>query len=372
MVIVAESPTIPRAHKPGADTRFREDAGGGDSSVPVQPLFFIPEDPGCAVFGVSQAMHRVIGLVQRAASRRCGVLLHGEPGTGRFTIARAIHASSAPQTPFVSVDCAGLTPDDLEQQLFGLVARPRPQGDPERRAVDRITRSGCVYQAHGGTLFLRNIVEMPARVQSRLSRLLRDKEVGIADERISASVDIRPIASIGRSPDALRSEGRLLADFLDRLSAVRIHVPPLRQRREDVPLLVNHFLKEIGRQTGTPSRSVRRPALALLTALPWPGNVGELRGLLERLVLAGPEPIIRVEDVLANVHLDPCLTLSGSPATLRDARTQFERDYIAAVLKQFHGRIDEAARVLGMQRPNLYRKVRQLDLAQALLRPVQP
>jgi two-component system nitrogen regulation response regulator NtrX len=342
-----------------------------DSSLPIQPLFFVPDDPGCAVFGASQAMHRVMGLIHRAASRRCGVLLHGEPGTGRARLARAIHSTSAPHTPFESVDCAGVSPDDLELTLFGVIARPRPHGDPERRAVDRITRSGAVYKAHGGTLFLRDIAEMPARVQARLSRLLRDKEVGIADERTSASVDIRPIASIGPTPDALIAEGRLLIDFLDRLSAMRIHVPPLRQRREDVPLLVTHFLKEIARQTGTPPREVRRPALALLTALPWPGNVRELRGLLERLVLAGPEPIIRVEDVLVHIDLGRCLTLSGAPATLRNARAQFERDYIGAVLQQFHWRMDEAARVLGMQRTNLYRKARQLDLVQPPLRSAQ-
>src|SRR5262249_55816381 len=152
------------------------------------------------------------------------------------------------------VDCANPSPDDLERRLFGVVSQPRGPEDIERRAVDRITKAGCVYQAHGGTLFLRNVAEMPARVQARLSRLLRDKEVGVADDRIYATIDLRPIASTEPSPDALRTEGRLLGDFLDRLSAVGIHVPPLRERREDVPVLVNHFLKEIGRSKGTPPR----------------------------------------------------------------------------------------------------------------------
>ncbi len=229
-------------------------------------------------------------------------------------------------------------------------------------ADDRIARSGCAYRAHGGTLFLENIAEMPARVQSRLSRLLRDKEARIADEKIVARVDFRPIASVGPSPETLLKDGRLRIDLLDQLSAVRIHVPSLRQRREDVPLLVNHFLKEIGRKTGTPPRVATQPAVTLLTALPWPGNVSELRDLLERLVLSGSEPSIRLEDVLAHVHLEHSLTLSGSPTTLRDARAQFERHYIAAILQQFHGRMDEAARALGLQRTNLYRKVRRLNL----------
>jgi two-component system nitrogen regulation response regulator NtrX len=344
------------------DMRVRSEAESGESFLATPPLLFVPEDPGCAMYGVSQAMQRVVGQVHKAAARRSGVLVSGESGTGRGLIARAIHASSTPHAPLVRLDCAGIPTDDLETQLFGVVGAPRSESDGDRGAADRLTRSGLVYQAHGGTLFLENIGEMPSRVQARLCRLLRDKEAEIVDERSYARVDFRPIASVGPSPESLLKDGRLRTDLHEQLAAARIHVPSLRQRREDVPLLVNHFLKQIGRTTGTLPRAVTRAALALLTALPWPGNVRELRGLVERLVLAGSEPDIRLEDVLAHVHLEHSLTLSGSPTTLREARAQFERDYIAAVLQQFHGRMDQAARALGLQRPNLYRKVRRLNL----------
>jgi two-component system nitrogen regulation response regulator NtrX len=157
-------------------------------------------------------------------------------------------------------------------------------------------------------------------------------------------------------------EGRLRRDLYERLSLIRIELPPLRQRREDVPYLANHFLKEICRTGSTPVKTLTRSAVTLLAALPWRGNAPELRALLERLVLLTPHGSIRLEDVLAQVRLDGSEISSGGGTSLREARLRFERDYIAGVVRQHHGRMGEAAAALGIQRTNLYRKLRQLSV----------
>ena len=151
-------------------------------------------------------------------------------------------------------------------------------------------------------------------------------------------------------------------DLYERLSLIRVDVPALRQRREDVPVLATHFLKELCKASGKPVKTLTRPALTLLAALPWRGNALELRTLLERLILLVPGGLIRLEDVLAHTQLEGNVSPTGLDATLRQARAKFERDYIAAVLQHHRGRIADAAKVLGIQRTNLYRKMRRLNL----------
>ena len=205
-------------------------------------------------------------------------------------------------------------------------------------------------------------MDLPARAQARLVRVLRDREVFAGDDHESISIDVRPIASVDGSVEAALEEGRLRPDLYERLSLIRVDVPALRQRREDIPVLATHFLKELCKANGKPIKTLTRPALTLLAALPWRGNAPELRSLLERLILLVPQGLIRLEDVLAHTQLEGTISPSGLDATLRQARARFERDYIAAVLQHQHGRIAEAARVLGIQRTNLYRKMRRLNL----------
>jgi len=316
------------------------------------------------VFGTSPAMRDVMRLVERAAPSRCGVILCGERGSGRGMVARAIHAHGVhPGAPFVSVDCASPTPQDLEHELFGQMTARRGDGEAKRRYLEQITPSGRFYEAIGGTLFLENVLKMPDRVQVRLVRLLRDREALVAHQPDPIEADVRPIATVEPSLNAAVEEGRLREDLYERLSVVRIDLPALRHRREDIPLLAIHFLKEICRVDGSSAKTLSRSALALLAALPLRGNARELRALLERLVLLVPHGVIRIEDVLTHVRLDSNVTTVGSGATLREARTQFEREYIRAALQQHHGRMGEAARSLGIQRTNLYRKVRKLNLS---------
>jgi DNA-binding NtrC family response regulator len=316
------------------------------------------------VFGSSPAMRKIVEVLPRVAPSRCAILLYGERGTGREMIARAIHGHSRrPDTPFITVDCSNATPQDLEHELFGLVSQRRVDGHEERRTMERISRNSRLVEASGGTLFLPNLVEMPMRVQAKLQRVLRDREAVLASDRTRIELDVRPMAAVEPGFEAAVEEGRLRRDLYERLSLIRIEVPPLRQRREDVPFVANHFLKDICRASGVPIKTLTRPALTLLAALPWRGNAPELRALLERLVLLTPHGSIRLEDVLAQVRLDGSEVAAVGGTTLREARLRFERDYIAAVVRQHHGRMGDAAKALGIQRTNLYRKLRQLNVA---------
>lgn len=316
------------------------------------------------IFGTSPAMRKIIEVLPRVSPSRCPVLLYGERGTGREMLARAIHGHSRRQdTPFVAIDCANASPQDLEHELFGVVSQRRVDGHEERRTVERISRHSRLFEANGGTLFLQNIAEMPTRVQAKLHRVLRDREAVLSSDRARVELDIRPIAAVEPGFENAVEEGRLRRDFYDRLSLIRIDLPPLRQRREDIPFLTNHFLKEICRASGAPIKTLTRSAVTLLAALPWRGNAPELRALLERLVLLTPHGSIRLEDVLAQVRLDGSEVAAVGGTTLREARLRFERDYIAAVVRQHHGRMGEAAHALGIQRTNLYRKLRQLSVS---------
>lgn len=316
------------------------------------------------IFGSSPGMRKIVEVLPRVAPSRCAVLLYGERGTGREMLARAIHGHGRrPDAPFVALDCANASPQDLEHELFGTVSQRRADGHEERRSVERLSRHSRLFEASGGTLFLQNLTEMPTRVQAKLHRVLRDREAVLSNDRARVELDVRPIAAVEPGFENAVEEGRLRRDLYDRLSLIRIELPPLRQRREDIPFLANHFLKEICRGNGAPLKTLTRSAVTLLAALPWRGNAPEIRALLERLVLLTPHGSIRLEDVLAQVRLDGSEVAAVGGTSLREARLRFERDYIAAVVRQHHGRMGEAAQALGIQRTNLYRKLRQLSVA---------
>jgi len=314
----------------------------------------------------SLAMRQVMELIATAAESRGGVIISGEPGTGRTVAAHAIHGQSPRSSgPFISIDCRAVSSDDLELQLFGCPPERQPAG-AQRRTAERVARTSAVYEARGGTLFLANVVEAPARAQAKLARLIRDCEAVLPDRRTVVDIDVRPIATFEQNPEVSLEDGRLRRDLYERLAHNVIEMPPLRRRREDIPLLISYFLSELTPATGTPPRFTRS-ALALLSALPWPGNGGELRGVLNALLKRADRPVIALEDVLEHVHLSGAATRLDPDGTLRDAKARFEREWISAVLVKHNGRVGEAARALGIQRTNLYRKVRQLNVARALL-----
>jgi DNA-binding NtrC family response regulator len=317
-----------------------------------------------ALYAHSQPMREVSALVARAASMRAGVMIKGEAGTGRTVVGRAIHTSQAGTTGgFVQVDCAAYEPDHLEAELFGRAAA-MPTSDFVGHGLERVSRTGRVHDANRGTLFLHNIAEASARVQARLARVLRDREATLVETGEPLALDVRPMISVDLSFEAAVKEGRIRDDLFRRLSVIRIDVPPLRNRREDIPALANYFLRDICAGLGVPPKTLSRPALSILAALPWRGNAGELRALLETVVNASAGGRgIGLEDVLAHVRLDGGAVISANSGTLRQARARFERDYITSVLELHQGRITDAAKALGIQRTNLYRKMRSLRIA---------
>jgi two-component system nitrogen regulation response regulator NtrX len=317
---------------------------------------------GDDLYSQAPAMREVMTLIARAAAGRAGVLIRGEEGTGRQIAARAIHAlQNGSAGAFVSVNCAAHDADELDAMLFGPAARSK-NGDQASRGLERVSRHSHLHDVAGGTLYLQNVGEAPTRVQARLARVLRDREAILVENGESVSLDVRPMAGVDPGIDSAVQEGRVRDDLFRRLSAIRIDMPPLRSRREDIPALANHLLREICAAQRVPPKPLSRPALSLISALPWRGNAVELRSLLQGLV-TGLQGGIGLEDVLAHVRLDGGSAVFSGGGTLKQARARFEREYIASILEQHRGRISEAAKALGIQRTNLYRKMRSLRVS---------
>ena len=321
-----------------------------------------------SLFATSAPMRRVVEDIARAAGQPAHVLLIGEAGTGRTLVAQAIHARSRDSAgPFVAVDCAQ-SPQDLEAQLFGSAGH---RGPVERRTLERVRASAQLLQSKGGTLYLQNAVELPARFQMRLVRVMRDREVVVAESGARVELDHRVISSADGALDSAVLEGRLLADLHRRLSGLRIEVPALRDRSQDIPALAVHLLTQLCDRESLPQKHLSDAAISVLAALPWRGNGNELSALLEVLATRTASAAITLDDLLRHVSLDGRTTSFPVGGTLRQARARFESEYIAAVLARHSGSIPRAARTLGIQRSNLYRKIRHLRVKAAPGRPAR-
>ncbi|HEY7791669.1 MAG TPA: sigma 54-interacting transcriptional regulator [Vicinamibacterales bacterium] len=318
-----------------------------------------PPVPG-AFLGRSPAVGRVLMQLESAAPSQAGIIICGERGSGRQTLARAIHDRSGRGRVFVSIDCRQIGSPNLEHELFGRSGAAPAAGNGS--APEAIVRGSRLHDARDSTLFLRYPGEIPSRVQARLARVFRDGEAIDATTGDSIRLNIRPIVAIDPPFSRLAQEGHLRDDLYQRLSAIRIDLPALRNRKEDIPALAAHFLRESCRAAGLPMKRLTRQALQLLSALPWRGNVRELQEFAYLVAGAAPGPLIRLEDILGHINLDSGPIAVGRRRTLQDARAQFEREYITAILDQHRGRIAEAARALGIQRTNLYRKMRSLGV----------
>jgi two-component system nitrogen regulation response regulator NtrX len=327
----------------------------------LSPFAFVAESP---------AMQEALVLSCKAAASPAGVMLSGERGTGRGLLARAIHACAHNgSAPFVSVNCRELLPAEAERALFGLPADGT--GEALRNGTARaiaglevVQPGSLLHTARGGTIVFRNIDDLPVRVQARLATLFRDREFKARPNSSAQYYPVRPVAIADPGFQALVDDGRVRPDLCRRFAEFRIQVPALRERREDIPGLARHFVGAACRARNVDIKEMDAPSQTVLTALPWPGNVRELKDLLEGLVEVTFEPTISLRTLLDHVTLDapegPHPTLGVS---LREARQRFEREYVAAVVAQHHGRIPDAARSLGIQRTNLYRKLRALKLS---------
>ena len=305
--------------------------------------------------GGSAAILRVQELARRAAVVESGVLLVADRGCAVEPVARELHERGrSPTAPYLVVDCAAGDYLHVARHLFGEVADHTPSD------LESITADSRIAAARGGTLFLQDITELSAAVQTRLARVVRDGEVRIDGE--PAAIGLRLMASAPPSIDADVRENRFRADLYRRLAASRIDLPPLGDRAEDVPTLAVRLLEELCAEQSLPARSFTPTALALLAALTWPGNLAELRGVIERVVADARHDVIQIEDLLPALRLDRVPAPFAPAGSLREARLRFEREYIAAVLQHHGWRAAEAAHTLGIQRPNLYRKTRQLGI----------
>jgi DNA-binding NtrC family response regulator len=294
--------------------------------------------------GSSTVVRECAAQLARAAGDDRNVLIAAERGLDAGAVARAIHQGGPGKAgPFLVQTCAALSPAELERALFGSARRVAAAD------VETLAGSSLLFRARGGVLFLSDLDELPAPLQQRLARLLRDGEVRLPRRSSPVALDVRLIASTTN-----RLDPGLREDLLRRLPLV-IEIPPLRQRRDDVPAMAEAMLAARDRR-----RRFTPAALTVLSALPWRRNTAELGGLLDRLAATG-SGVIRQEDVLAEVQLD---RLPARPTgSLRDARRAFEREFIAGVLREHAWQMRDAARALGIERANLYRKARQLGIS---------
>jgi two-component system nitrogen regulation response regulator NtrX len=301
----------------------------------------------------------------RAATRGARALVAAESGLDAEAVALAIHRQGSPTgAPWVVVDCAR-TPGSPEVEIV-LFGRPFARRGRSAQVAERVSSKSALLAARGGTLLLANVADLSASVQARLARIVRDGEVRLDGSPRVVPVDARILASCGPTIEAEVAQGSFRADLFRRLSVVRIDVPPLRLRAEDVPAMARGLMEEIDGSLETGTRVFTKAALALLSALPWPDNVRELREVLTGAAAAAPAGLIRVEDVLGHLRSEWRSSRAIGPS-LREARRQFEREYIAAVLGQHGWRMSEAAQALGIQRTNLYRKARQLNIPRGKL-----
>jgi DNA-binding NtrC family response regulator len=305
--------------------------------------------------GRSPAMVEVYKTIARVAPGPSTVLVLGESGTGKELVARAIHDHSGRRArPFLAVDCAALTESLLESELFGHVRGAFTGAVGESH--------GLFAEADGGTIFLDEIGDVSPALQAKLLRVLQEHEVRPVGGTEWRRVDVRTIAATNRDLAALVAAGRFREDLYYRLKVVTISLPALRERRDDVPLLVDHLVRRAARGCGKPVAGVSKEALAVLGAYHWPGNIRELAHVLERGVALAQHPVLGVEDLPPEVRRDgpaPSATTLTDRPTLRDLK----RRYVRQVLEETGGNVSRAAAVLGVDRRSLYRMLQRWGLA---------
>jgi DNA-binding NtrC family response regulator len=302
--------------------------------------------------GKSPAMRAVFEKVRLVADTRSTVLITGESGTGKELVARAIHHNSGRrQKPFVAVNCAAIPETLIESELFGH-EKGAFTGATERRA-------GLFQAAQGGTLFIDEVGEMRPGAQSKLLRALESRRVLPVGSNREVEVDARLVAATNRELHEEVKKGNFREDLYYRLKVVEIRLPPLRERPEDIPLLVRFFLDEIARETGRPVRDISPEALDLLVAYDWPGNVRELRNLLEGVVVLSTRERLETGDLPEHLRRG-----TEARAVIRAGMTltEIEKEAIRRTLEQTDGRRTEAAKLLGLSVRTLQRKIKEYEL----------
>ncbi len=302
-----------------------------------------------------KALRQQIGLMAPTNGR---VLIYGESGTGKELVAHAIHAQSLrKEGPFVELNCAAIPEELIESELFG-----HRKGSFSGAPFDK---EGKFQRAHGGTLFLDEVGDMSLTTQSKVLRTLDEGRFSPVGSEAAVVVDVRVVAATNKDLEEEIARGNFREDLFYRLNVIPFFVPALRERREDIPLLVRHFMKEFSSAYSRRPREITDDAIDALTRYSWPGNIRELRNVIERIVIMNPA-VSRFE----RKHLPPLVyrdnvrrNVGGDFTTLHDARAAYERDFILKKLDENHGNVTRAAELLGLERSHLYRKMKSLGIA---------
>jgi two-component system nitrogen regulation response regulator NtrX len=312
--------------------------------------------------GESHAMRQLREQVAMAAPTNGRVLIYGENGTGKELVARTIHALSRRRIgPFVEVNCAAIPEELIESELFGHVRGAFTGAVADRR--------GKFEGADGGTIFLDEIGDMSVKTQAKVLRVLQEQTMEPVGGTTRIKVDARVLAATNKDLQAEIRAGRFRDDLYFRLNVIPIFVPPLRERQEDIPRLADHFMAEFAREYGRRVKNFEPGAVSAIQEYSWPGNVRELRNVIERLMIMVPGDSISPSDLgfldsAAMLRAEPIEAIAGR-LTLHDARDRFERAFILRTLAEQQGNMSRTADVLGVERSNLYRKMRAFGIAPA-------
>ena len=310
--------------------------------------------------GNSAAINQVRATLKRVAATGSRVLVTGPAGVGKEVAARLLHGwSTRAGAPFVIVSAARMTPERVEEELFGA------------EEDGQLTRSGLLEQAHGGTLFLDEIADMPLTTQARILRVLTDQSFARVGGQHMVKVDVRVVSATSRQLQDEIAAGRFREDLYYRLNVVPVALPPLAERRDDIPALVSHYVARYAAERRVVTPDLSAEALGALQAYDWPGNVRQLRNIVERTIIMAPgDRIGRIDadmlppEILSDqARLTPgnaAKSIMGTP--LREARETFEREYLRVQIRRFSGNISRTATFIGMERSALHRKLKSLGL----------
>ena len=312
--------------------------------------------------GISPQVNQLRQIIDRVAPTGSRVLVTGAAGVGKEMVARLVHAGSPRANgPFVVLNCAAMHPERMESELFG----------QEEGGAGRPRKIGTFEMAHGGTLLLDEVADMPLETQGKIVRVLQEQTFERVGGAKRVEVDVRVIASTNRNIQDEIKEGRFREDLFYRLNVVPIRVPSLKERREDIPELVNYFMERAARAAGTTPRIIGPDAMAAMQAYDWPGNIRQLRNVMDWLIIMAPgEPSspILLGMLPPEISATTPDTLKGQGSgevmalPLRDAREIFEREYLLAQVKRFDGNVSKTASFVGMERSALHRKLKSLNV----------